>query len=56
MTSHDTSIMLLVTMGVEPWCLSGELCPYCKFAGTGPNTAHALVCSRQHHMGCNTLH
>ena len=56
MTSQDTNTMLLVTMGVEPWCLSGELCPYCKFPGTSPTTAHAMVCSRQHHVGCNALH
>ena len=24
-TSQDTATMLLVTMGMEPWCLSGEL-------------------------------
>ena len=48
--------MLLVTMRVKPWCLSGELCPYCQFPETRPTTAHAMVCSRQHHVGCNALH
>ena len=56
MSSQDTNTMVLVSLGLEPWGLSGVGCPYCKAPESTPTTAHAMVCTRQHLVGHNALH
>jgi hypothetical protein len=50
--------MVLVAVFVDPWRLSGRVCPYrgCRSAGDGPTTVHALSCDGQHERGPHATH
>jgi hypothetical protein len=50
--------MVLVTVFVDPWRLSGRACPYrgCRAAADGPTTVHALSCDGQHDRGPHATH